>query len=264
MKEIIQRQATEYKIVINNFEGPLDLLVFLINKNKMSIFDVSLSELTDKYIEFLDEMTELNLEITSEFIVMASTLLDIKSRKLLPELEPKQEDEISEEDLISRIVMYKKYKEIAEQIRVMYENNFGFFSRLPEIIKYKEKVSYSGEDLDIKKLKKIYEEMLQRNQNKVNLKASEIQKLALYEKITVKDKVNQIVKYLNRHETMVFNDMFNLNECDNLEVVTAFLGMLELSKLKQIYVDQRYLFSEINVRKNNDVKCGSKIETIFK
>lgn len=109
-EEILNKE--KYNIKIDNFEGPMDLLLFLITKHKMNIFDISLSELTDKYLSYLNEMTENNIEIASEFIVMASTLLDIKARKLLPEVEEKDEseDEVKEEDIISRIIEYKKYK----------------------------------------------------------------------------------------------------------------------------------------------------------
>ena len=93
MQKVLNNDTEKYNLVIKNFEGPLDLLLFLITKNKMNIFDISLSELTDKYIEYLHDMTEKNIDIASSFIVMASTLLDIKARKLLPELEPEEDDE---------------------------------------------------------------------------------------------------------------------------------------------------------------------------
>ena len=92
MQKVLNNDTEKYNLVIKNFEGPLDLLLFLITKNKMNIFDISLSELTDKYIEYLHDMTEKNIDIASSFIVMASTLLDIKARKLLPELEPEEDD----------------------------------------------------------------------------------------------------------------------------------------------------------------------------
>ena len=111
MQDIILNNRPKYKFVLQNFEGPLDLLLYLISKNKMNIFDISISKLTDEYVSYINEMTENNIEVTSEFIVMAATLLDIKARKLLPELEPKDEDEetINEEDIINRIIEYKKY-----------------------------------------------------------------------------------------------------------------------------------------------------------
>ena len=252
---VLTRQNEKYNIVIENFEGPMDLLLFLITKHKMNIFDISLSELTDKYVEYLDEMTESNLEVTSEFIVMAATLLDIKARRLLPELEPKEDEEnvITEQDMINRIIEYKKYKEVSELINDMYSNNFGSFVKPFEKIKYKEKTIYSGQPIDVRNMFELYTSLLERNINKINKKAEEIDKIAIYEKVTVKDKVEQIVNYLRKNNKMIFNSMFNVKKCNNVEVVTAFLGLLELSKLKQILVNQEYLFSDINVEKNNSL-----------
>ena len=251
MQNVINNNTESYNLVIKNFEGPLDLLIFLITKNKMNIFDISLSELTDKYVEYLNEMTEQNIEIASSFIVMASTLLDIKARKLLPELEPEDDEEehITEEEMINRIIQYKKYKEISEKINDMYSENFGAFSKPFEKIKYKSKVSYAGEKFDKDNISSIYISILTRNANKINKKEKEIEKLAVYEKVTVQDKVRQIVNYLDSNNNMVFNNVFNTNSCSNIEVATAFLGMLELSKLKEVSLSQDYLFSDINVQK---------------
>ena len=242
----------KYNVVLQNFEGPMDLLLYLISKHKMNIFDISLSELTDKYVEYLNELTESNIEVASEFIVMAATLLDIKARRLLPEIEPKEdEEEITEEDIINKIIEYKKYKEISEKIQELYSTNFGSFSKPFEKIKYKENIHYTGQKLDVNELYEIYSDILYRNASKINKKAEEINKLAVYEKVTVKDKVKQIVNYLNSNNKMVFNSMYNVKNCNNLEIATAFLGVLELSKLKQVLIDQDYLLSDINVTKNN-------------
>lgn len=254
MQSLIINNKPKYKFVLQNFEGPLDLLLYLISKNKMDIFDISLSTLTDEYIAYLDEMTEQNLEVTSEFIVMAATLLDIKARKLLPELDKKEEEEevISEEDIIQKIIEYKKYKQVAGIINEMYINNFGFFSKPFEKIKYKEKTSYEGKPIDKNEMFMLYTSILRKNANKINKKAEEIEKIALYEKVTVQDKVKQIVDYLNLNESMVFNNIFDPQKCENIEVVTAFLGALELSKLKQVDIEQNYLFSDINIVKKED------------
>lgn len=252
MKEKIFNNTDEYKVVIDNFEGPLDLLLFLITKNKMNIFDISLSDLTDKYIEYLNDMSDLNLDIASSFVVMASTLLDIKSKKLLPELVEQEEDEVTEEDIISRIIEYKKYKEISTTINEMYLSNFGTFSKPMERIKFKQNTQYTGETFNKVQIFEIYNEILNRNINKINTKAREIEKLTLYEKVTVKDKARQIINYLEKNDHLIFNRLFNVKETNNLEVVTAFLGTLELTKLKQIYVDQKALFSDIYITKNNN------------
>ncbi|MDF2866078.1 MAG: chromosome segregation protein ScpA [Clostridia bacterium] len=262
MKEKILNNNDEYKLIIDNFEGPLDLLLFLISKNKMNIFDISLSDLTDKYIDYLNEMSNLNLDIASSFVVMASTLLDIKARKLLPELEEKVENELTEEDIISRIIEYKKYKEISNTIGNMYISNFGTFDKPMEKIKFAKTMQYTGEKFEKDELFDIYNEIISRNINKMNANAKEIERLTLYEKVTVKDKAKQIISYLEKNDCLVFNKVFNTEEIDNLEVVTAFLGTLELTKLKQVYVDQKKQFSDIFIKRNNDVKVEYDLSRI--
>lgn len=244
----------KYNIKIDNFEGPMDLLLFLISKHKMNIFDICLSDLTDKYINYLNEMTEENIEIASEFVVMAATLLDIKAKKLLPEIEKKEDEDEgqTEQDIISRIIEYKKYKEISSSIANMYQINFGSFSKPYEKINFKRETKYTGQALDKTEIYNVYISILRRNENKINKNAKLIDKIAIYEKVTVKDKVTQIVNYLKENKNMNFNHMYDTSKCDNIEVATAFLGVLELSKLKQVSLEQEYLFSDINV-----VKCDS-------
>ena len=120
---LLTLETKKYAIKINNFEGPLDLLCHLIDKNKMDISDINLSEISEQYIEYLKEQEELNLEIASEFLVMASTLLYLKSKKLLPKQEEETE-ELTEEELIKRIIEYKKYKEISKA----FKNNYIIYS----------------------------------------------------------------------------------------------------------------------------------------
>jgi segregation and condensation protein A len=262
MKENIINNKDDYKIVIDNFEGPLDLLLFLISKNKMNIFDISLSDLTDKYIEYLDEMSDMNLDIASSFVVMASTLLDIKSRKLLPELEDKKDDELTEEDILSRIIEYKLYKELSEKTNDMYILNFGTFSKPMEKIKSLKNIEYTGDKFDKNEMFEVYNEILSRNLNKINIKANEIERLTLYDKVTVKDKAKQIITYLEKNDQLIFNKLFNIKEVENLEVVTAFLGTLELTKLRQIYVNQKEIFSDIYITKNNSSKVEYDLSKI--
>ena len=122
MPTILTLETKKYSIKIDNFEGPLDLLIYLIEKNKMDIYDINLTEITDQYIEYLNAMEEMNLEIASEFLIMASSLLYLKSKKLLPKQEDETE-ELTEEELIRRIIEYKKYKEIT---KVFKENYLDF------------------------------------------------------------------------------------------------------------------------------------------
>ena len=122
---VLTLETNKYAIKIDNFEGPLDLLCHLIDKNKMNIYDINLSDITDQYIEFLNEQEKLNLEIASEFLVMASTLLYLKSKNLLPKQED-EEEELTEEELIKRIIEYKKFKEISKQLK---ENYLAYSNR---------------------------------------------------------------------------------------------------------------------------------------
>lgn len=249
---MVFEKIEDFKFNISNFEGPLDLLLHLIAKNKKDIFEISLSELTDEYVAYLQEMNENNIEVASEFVVMAATLLDIKARKLLPQLEEEEEEEqLSEEELLRRLNQYKLYKEAAEKINEMYKLNFGSFVKAFEKIKFKKKIEYTGEKFTKQDIFNTYSDILFRNQNKINKQAKEIEKIAVYEKYTVQDKVKQIVGYLNENKNMVFNNVFN-QSCENIEVVTAFLGVLELSKMKQVDIEQQYLFSDINVTRKNE------------
>lgn len=263
MKQEILNKET-YNVKINNFEGPLELLLFLISKHKMDIFDISLSDLTDKYVEYLNVMTEENIEIASSFIVMAATLLDIKARKLLPELEDDEEDsEVSEEDIISRLIEYKKYKEISSKIAEMYADNFGSFTKGFEKIKFEKDLTYTGEPFSKEDIFNTYIAIINRNKNKINKNSNIVEKLAVYEKYTVKDKVSQIVNYLKENKHMVFNDMYSTKKCDNVEIATAFLGVLELSKLKQVSINQDYLFSDINVDKKESANFDVDLSQIL-
>ena len=240
----------KYNVAISNFEGPLDLLCFLISKNKMDIFDISLSELTDRYIEYINEMQELDMEIATEFIVMASTLLYIKSKKLLPIAEPEEEleCEITEEELIEKIAKYKMYKEKQQELREMYNFNFGSFEKLPENIKIKRELNTNSITTK-ENLLDIYNSVLKRKFDKINVKSEEIKKIALYEKVTVRSKVKQIIEVFKKKTSFVFSNIFNKKNATNIDIVTAFLSVLELSRLKHVSISQDTLYGDILVNK---------------
>ena len=158
-------QTNKYAIKIENFEGPLDLLCHLIDKNKMDIYDIKISEITDQYIEYINQMEKLNLDVTSEFLIMATTLLYIKSKNLLPKQE-EAEEELSEEQLIERIIEYKKYKEITKKLKENYE---VYCNR---IFKGQEEINLPKQKLE-KKYEKgiisnIYCHVVERNETRLN------------------------------------------------------------------------------------------------
>ena len=241
---ILTLETKKYSIKIDNFEGPLDLLCYLIDKNKMNIYDVNLSDITDQYIEFLNAMEEMNLEIASEFLVMASTLLYLKSKKLLPKQED-EEEEITEEELIRRIIEYKKFKEISKVLKENYKIYSNRFYKGQEEIKLpKQKLE---KDYEPEKIPEIYRLLVERNSVKINQNAKNIEKIALVDKYTVAEKVREMYKILAKQKKFIFNKLFTINKKEKQEVVTAFSGLLEMSRRNKVETSQEELFGDIVV-----------------
>lgn len=248
MPNLLTLETNKYAIKIDNFEGPLDLLCHLIDKNKMSINDINLTEITDQYVEYINKMEEMNLEVTSEFIIMASTLIYLKSKSLLPK-EVDDEEEISEEELLRRIVEYKRYKEITKTLREMYDKNSVRFYKVPDEIKLpKQKLE---RNYDKQEIIDAYSNIVKVNKEKVNENASNIEKIAITDKYTVASKVKEILKQLINKPKFVFNKVFSLQRCETEELVTAFSGLLELSRRNKVKTEQDKLFGDISVEKNN-------------
>ncbi len=246
MQNVLTLESNKYAIKIENFEGPLDLLCHLIDKNKMNIYDIKISEIADQYIEYINKMEELNLEVTSEFLIMASTLLYIKSKGLLPN-QAEAAEELTEEQLIQRIIEYKKYKEITAKFRAGYEEFSKRFFKIPELIelpKQKLEVEYSKEILP-----DLYKGIIERNNEKINQNAKNIEKIAIVETYTVASKVKEMFKELIRKPKFVFNKLYSISKCNKQEVVTAFTGLLELSRRNKVTTVQEELFGDITVEK---------------
>ena len=247
---ILTLETKKYSIKIDNFEGPLDLLCYLIDKNKMNIYDVNLTEITNQYIEYLNAMEEMNLEIASEFIVMASTLLYLKSKNLLPKQE-EEEEEITEEELIRRIIEYKKFKEMSKVFRenyVIFSNRFYKGQEEIKLPKQKLEKDYGSE-----KIPDIYKSLVERNSVKINQNAKNIEKIALVDKYTVADKVKEMYKILKKQKKFVFNKLFSIKKHEKQEVVTAFSGLLELSRRNKVETKQEKLFGDIEVEKTKKI-----------
>lgn len=233
-----------YTLNLQNFQGPLDILCSLIEKNKMDIYDIKLDEITDQYIEYINKAQELNLELASEFVEMASTLLYLKSKKLLPG-KNEEEKEISEDELIKRIIEYKKYKDICFKFKTSYEENDKRFFKLPENIELPKQVLEEKYEENI--IPKIYDLLWNKNQNKINENAKNIEKIAITENYTIISKVKQMYKELIKNKNFVFNKLFSIQKHNKNEVVTAFSGLLELSRRDKVRTDQLELFGDINV-----------------
>ena len=249
MTNILALETKKYEIKLENFEGPLDLLCHLIDKNKMDIYKVKISDITDQYIDYIKKMESLNLEITSEFLIMASTLLYIKSKGLLPKTTLDDEAEITEEELIRRVIDYKKYKEISKVLKQEYEIYSKRFYKLPD------KVTLPKQELektyDNALIPQNYQNILDRQVEKLNINSKEnMEKIALNETVTITSKVKIILKELLKKPKIIFNQLFKVEKSSALDVVTAFLGVLELNRRNKVTVKQEKIFGDIVIEKN--------------
>lgn len=246
MQNVLTLETNKYAIKLENFEGPLDLLCHLIDKNKMNIYDIKLSQITDQYIEYINKMEKMNLEVTSEFLIMASTLLYIKSKNLLPN-EVDDEKELTEEELLQRIIEYKKYKEISKKIREFFEENSRRFYKLQEEIELpKQKLEKEYTKNEIVDL---YSYIIEKNKNRLNQNAKNIEKIAITDTYTVGSKVKEMFRELLKKPKFIFNKLYKVSENNKQEVVTAFTGLLELSRRSKVMTSQEELFGDIVVEK---------------
>ena len=247
MQNVLELEKKKYSIKINNFEGPLDLLCHLIDKNKMDIYDINISQITDQYIDYINNMEKMNLDVTSEFLVMASTLLYLKSKHLLPKTQD-DEEEISEEELIRRIVEYKKFKEISKKLKENYlEYSKRYFKMQEEIELPKQKI---GTDFDKNIIPTLYRNLIEKNKDKINENASNIEKIAIVETYSVGNTVKEMYKALIKYKKFTFNKLFSPKKRNKKEVVTAFSGLLEMSRRNKVITEQEELFGDIEVKKN--------------
>lgn len=248
MQNVLTLETNKLQIRIENFEGPLDLLCHLIDKNKMDIYDINLDQITDQYIEYINKMKEHKLAISSEFLIMASTLLLIKSKGLLPSADgEEEEEEITEEELIRRIVEYKKYKEITMSLRELYN---AYSDR---VFKGVEKIELPKQTLEKNYQRELivnlYIDVMERFEMKVNVNAQNIEKIAIKDTYSVTSKVKEIFRELVKKPKFVFNKVYTLSKCNKTEVVTAFTGLLELSRRSKVLTEQEELFGDIVVER---------------
>lgn len=246
MNNVLKLETTKYAIKLENFEGPLDLLCYLIDKNKMDISEIRISDITDQYLEYIKNSNELELEIASEFLIMATTLVLLKSKKLLPTV-VEDEAELTEEELLQRIIEYKKYKEVSDLFKEMYMENKKRLYKLPDKIELKEQKFERTYESTV--ISNSYANLLKKNQEKVNINAKNIEKIAITETVSVASKVKDIFRELVKNSKFVFSKLFSLNKCSKMEVITAFSGVLELTRRNKVIAEQEKLFGDIIIEK---------------
>ncbi len=242
--------AISYKL--EKFEGPLDLLLHLIEKNKVDIYDIPIVEITRQYLDYVSQMEHEDLNIVSDFLVMAATLLDIKSRLLLP-VEPEEED--GEEDpraeLVARLLEYKKYKMMALELSDLEENAQGLFTKAPtipgEVAKYEPPVDLDEllGDLTLAKLQKIFDSVIKRQQDKIDPIRSNFGTIKR-EQVSLETRIMDVIRFAREHRTFSFRQML-MRRGDRLEIVVTFLAVLELMKIGKIRLTQEHIFDDMYI-----------------
>lgn len=234
------------KLLIGDFEGPLDLLLHLIKKSKMEIFDIEISEITNQYLNYIKSMSDMNLDIASEYLVMASELIEIKSKKLLPKNdvdEDIEEVEDPEVTLKRRLVEYQKYKESTNVFRDLEKNRSSYYTKAPESLKkYSlEKLENDG-SVDVYDLLNAFQKLLERQEFNKPKKT----KIARKE-LSVKERIVKIRDILKVNRRINFVELFD--DFSKPYVVVTFLSVLEMVKSREINIKQDNNFSDIYIER---------------
>ena len=241
------------KIKVADFEGPFDLLLHLIKKNKMDIYNIEIYKITNQYLRYLDEMKEMDLEITSEFIVIAATLIEIKSKSLLPKVKVEDENEEDIENKLKlRLIEYKQIKAVSSFFKERHINSGEIYSKKPDIIEIEEeKEPKSNEDifknLTLIDLYNIYNNILDTYHNKQN-NINVVQRKIYTDKYKVEDKMKELLDRFNNANVIEFRSIIKESE-SKLETVVTFLALLELIKLRVIIAYQEGNFKEILMKR---------------
>ncbi|NCC79077.1 MAG: segregation/condensation protein A [Clostridia bacterium] len=235
-------------ISITNFEGPFDLLLHLLKVNKMQIQEIRISEITSQYLNYLHSMQELDLEIASEFLLMASTLLEIKSREMLPKHEEEVDEEELKEKLVLRIEEYEAFKKIAENLAELFNKDLFIFTKRAETIAQDEvplEDLLSGVTMD--SLYITYKSLMNRQKEKVNrsfIRTKTVER----EEFKIEDKMEELERILLGNQRVNFSNLL-LKMKSKAECIVFFLAILELSRNHRIRVSQNNVFSEIIIEK---------------
>jgi segregation and condensation protein A len=233
----------DYKVRLEVFEGPLDLLLYLIKRDEVDIHEISIERITRQYLEYLQAFKELNIELAGEFVVMAANLIYLKSRSLLP-VDQQPPDEDAEEDdprwdLIRQLIEYKKFKEAAAELHQRELEQEGIFLREGGFRSPAEEPLRLG-DVGIFQLINAFQVLIRRVEAR-----QEVQKISS-ERFSVSEKIDAILQRIGRGAPVRFSDLFGA-VASRVEVVVTFLALLELIRLKQVRAIQKNIFEEIEI-----------------
>lgn len=242
----------ELSYKLETFEGPLDLLLHLIEKNKVSIYDIPIVEITDQYLDYVSHMEEKSLDVVSEFLVMAATLLDIKARMLLPkEVNEEGQEEDPRAELVARLLEYKTYKYMSVELKDMELDAEKVFYKPPtiprEVEKYEQPVDLDKllDGLTLTKLQKIFDSVMKRQRDKIDPVRSNFGTIKK-EPVSLEQKITSVLGYARKHRRFSFRSMLE-QQRDRTETVVTFLALLELMKMGKIHLTQENLFDDMMI-----------------
>ncbi len=247
----------ELTVKLQVFEGPLDLLLYLLEKNKVNIYDIPIVEITEQYMEYIREMKRQDLEVLSEFLVMAATLIDIKSRMLLPSNpDSEEEEEDPRAELVQQLLEYKMYKYMSYELKDKMDDAANVFFKEPtlpdEVMQYKEPVDPKEllAGLTLEKLNAIYKSIIRRQEDKVDPIRSKFGTIEK-EEVSLSDKMIEIKEFARTHRKFSFRNLLE-SQSSKVQVIVTFLSILELMKMGHIHVEQDGLFDDISVEVQTD------------
>lgn len=256
----LESESKHITVKLEKFEGPFDLLYHLIRKNQIDIYDIPIHILTEQYLESIKDEEIIDMDNMSEFLLMAATLLEIKSRSLLPKRQYDEEDTIdAREELANKILEYQFFKTVSEVMAEQYKNpiitkgkDLEFFESLHlDVVEIPETTELL-DGVTLEKLYDVFKDVVLRQENKVDKVRSGYGKLKR-ENFTVDAKKTYIVELLKTNKEILFTQIFSEDSTKN-EKITTFLAVLELIKIRQVLVEQKNNFAEIVIKANGDIE----------
>lgn len=249
----------DYNVKIDLFEGPLDLLLFLVNRAEVDIVDVSVSEITGQYIDYLNFMEHLNVNVASDYLSMAATLIRLKAREILP---PEGDEDLSDVEeiftraqLIEKLLEYKKYKEVADALQNYESHTYGSYSRgVSETIDaYEDTGGVDLENLSTYDLVSAFNRILKRmeKREKELIEAGGREHVVKLDKVHIDDRIERVLTLLEDNDELPFEELF-ADAPRRMVIVVTFIAVLELTKMGQILFRQDTVESDLFVYKNKN------------
>lgn len=232
------------------FEGPLDLLLHLIDKNKIDIYDIPIVEITNQYMEYIKAMEKTDLNVMSEFLLMAATLLDIKCRMLLPkEVNEEGEEEDPRQELVEQLLQYKMYKYMSYELKDrQMDGELNFYKKpsIPEeVMEYVAPVDLDLllSDLTLAKLNRIFKDVMKKQVDKIDPVRSTFGQIEK-EEVTLPEKLDYVTEYAREHKRFSFRELLE-RQASRVQLVVTFLAILELMKVGTVRIEQEEHFDDI-------------------